>query len=183
MGFVLCPKQLQIVSAELETISEECYRRVKCSWNEPLVQHDAVWPAHPQEPVYSSKANIKATDHVLEVEPGTGNLTVHILEKAKQAVAVEMNPRMAAELVKRVQRTPEQRKLDIIIGDFVKADIPYFDVFAILMFQRLVAQSGTPLWSRLSANVQLYVKVDTVMHVPRNEFRLPPNVRKTGNGA
>ncbi|KIJ43095.1 hypothetical protein M422DRAFT_116463, partial [Sphaerobolus stellatus SS14] len=149
------------------------------------------------------QADIKATDHVLEVEPGTGNLTAHILEKAKQAVAVEMDPRMVAELVKRVQRTLEQRKQNIIIGDFVKADLPYFDVcisntpyhcqissplvfrllsqrplcrVAILMFQRLVAQSGAPLWSHLSANVQLYAKVNTVMHVPRNEFRLPPNV-------
>ncbi|KIJ52816.1 hypothetical protein M422DRAFT_242743 [Sphaerobolus stellatus SS14] len=50
-------------------------------------------------------ANIKATDHVLEVEPGTGNLTVHILEKAKQIIAVKMDPRIAAELVKRVQGT------------------------------------------------------------------------------
>ncbi|KIJ55299.1 hypothetical protein M422DRAFT_774370 [Sphaerobolus stellatus SS14] len=158
--------------------------------------------------------NIKSTDHVLEVGPGTGNLTLLIinlsmddlLEKAKRTVAVEMDPRMAAELVKRVQGTPEQRKLDIIIGDFVKVDLPYFNVcisntpyqissplvfrilshrplcrVAILMFQRefaerLVAQPGTRLWSRLSANVQLYAKVDTVMHVSRKEFRPPPNV-------
>ena len=80
---------------------------------------------------------------------------------------------------------PEQRKLEVIIGDFVKIDIPYFDVcisntpyqissplvfrllshrplfrVAILMFQRefamrLVARPGTALWSRLSANVQV----------------------------
>lgn len=133
---------------------------------------------------------------------------------------------MAAELLKRVQGTyvlcimhwqrqvnvklsqsrPEQRKLNVIIGDFVKADLPYFDVcisntpyqissplifrllshrplcrIAILMFQkefaqRLVAQPGTPLWSRLSANVQLYAKVNMLMQVPRNDFRPPPNV-------
>ena len=80
---------------------------------------------------------------------------------------------------------PEQRKLEVIIGDFVKVDIPYFEVcisntpyqissplvfrllshrplfrVAILMFQRefamrLVARPGTALWSRLSANVQV----------------------------
>ena len=90
-------------------------------------------------------------------------------------------------------RRPEQRKLEIIIGDFVKADLPYFDVcisntpyqissplifrllshrplfrVEILMFQRefamrLVARPGTELWSRLSANVQLYAKVDLTM--------------------
>lgn len=79
---------------------------------------------------------------------------------------------------------PDQRKLEVIIGDFVKVDMPYFEVcisntpyqissplvfrllshrplfrVAILMFQRefalrLVARPGTSLWSRLSANVQ-----------------------------
>ncbi|KAG0700483.1 S-adenosyl-L-methionine-dependent methyltransferase [Suillus ampliporus] len=155
------------------------------------------------------KANLRPTDKVLEVGPGTGNLTVRILEKAKNVTAVEMDPRMAAELTKRVQGKPEQRKLDIIIGDFVKADLPYFDVcisntpyqissplvfrllshrpifrVAILMFQRefamrLVAQPGTELWSRLSANVQLYSKVDLVMHVGKNNFRPAPKVESS----
>mgnify|MGYP001572940230 FL=1 len=40
---------------------------------------------------------------VLEVGPGTGNLTMRILEKCKRCTAVEMDPRMAAELSKRVQ--------------------------------------------------------------------------------
>ncbi|KAK7676935.1 Dimethyladenosine transferase, partial [Cerrena zonata] len=71
---------------------------------------------------------LRPTDKVLEVGPGTGNLTVRILEKAKHVTAVEMDPRMAAELTKRVQGKPEQRKLEIMIGDFVKATLPYFDV-------------------------------------------------------
>lgn len=155
------------------------------------------------------KANLRPTDKVLEVGPGTGNLTVKILEKAKNVTAVEMDPRMAAELTKRVQGKPEQRKLDIIIGDFVKADLPYFDVcisntpyqissplvfrllshrpifrVAVLMFQRefamrLVARPGTELWSRLSANVQLYSKVDLVMHVGKNNFRPAPQVESS----
>jgi 18S rRNA (adenine1779-N6/adenine1780-N6)-dimethyltransferase len=49
------------------------------------------------------QANLRPTDKVLEVGPGTGNLTVRILEKAKHCTAVEMDPRMAAELTKRVQ--------------------------------------------------------------------------------
>lgn len=140
---------------------------------------------------------------------------------------------MAAELTKRVQgkyvspyrthppflsvsqltadRTnrPEQRKLEIMIGDFVKATLPYFDVCisntpyqissplifrllshrplfrcAILMFQRefalrLVARPSSTLWSRLSANVQLYAKVDLIMNVGKNNFRPPPNVESS----
>jgi len=42
---------------------------------------------------------------VLEVDPDTGNLTVKILEQAKQATAIEMDPRMAAKVMKRVQGT------------------------------------------------------------------------------
>lgn len=49
------------------------------------------------------KASLKPTDIVLEVGPGTGNLTVRILEQAKRVTVVEMDPRMAAELTKRVQ--------------------------------------------------------------------------------
>jgi len=49
------------------------------------------------------QANVYPTNRVLEVGPGTGNLTVKILEKAKHLTAVEMDPRMAAEVVKRVQ--------------------------------------------------------------------------------
>ena len=49
------------------------------------------------------KAALKPTDTVLEVGPGTGNLTVRILAKAKKVTVVEMDPRMAAELTKRVQ--------------------------------------------------------------------------------
>ncbi|KAJ3294253.1 dimethyladenosine transferase, partial [Borealophlyctis nickersoniae] len=155
------------------------------------------------------KAALKPTDVVLEVGPGTGNLTVKILEKAKKTVVVEMDPRLAAELTKRVQGTAEQRKLEIIVGDFLKVDLPYFDVCisntpyqissplvfkllqhrplwrcAVLMFQRefalrLVAKPGEALYCRLSANVQLLAKVDHVMKVGKNNFRPPPQVESS----
>lgn len=170
-------------------------------------QHILKNPATAQKIV--DAANLKPTDKVMEVGPGTGNLTVKILEKAKHVTAVEMDPRMAAEVIKRVQGTPEQRKLEVIIGDFVKVDMPYFEVcisntpyqissplvfrllshrplfrVAILMFQRefamrLVARPGTALWSRLSANVQLYAKVDNIINVSRNDFRPPPQVESS----
>ncbi|KAK4330405.1 Dimethyladenosine transferase [Rhodotorula toruloides] len=162
-----------------------------------------------KNPLIVDKANLRPSDVVLEVGPGTGNLTVRILEKCKQCTAVEMDPRMAAELTKRVQGKPEQRKLNIIVGDFVKTDLPYFDVcisntpyqisspivfkllsqrpifrVAILMFQRefamrLVARPGDSLWNRLSVNVQLYAKVDHIMKVGRNNFRPPPLVESS----
>ncbi len=53
----------------------------------------------------STKAAIRPTDVVLEIGPGTGNMTVKMLEEAKKVVACEIDPRMAAELQKRVTGT------------------------------------------------------------------------------
>jgi 18S rRNA (adenine1779-N6/adenine1780-N6)-dimethyltransferase len=53
---------------------------------------------------------------------------VKILEKAKKVIAVELDPRMAAEVTKRVQGTPAQNRLDVILGDVIRTDLPYFDV-------------------------------------------------------
>ncbi len=39
------------------------------------------------------KAGIKSTDITLEVGPGTGNLTVRLLERSKRVVAVEFDRR------------------------------------------------------------------------------------------
>ena len=152
------------------------------------------------------KAAIKSTDVVLEIGPGTGNMTVKLLEKAKKVVACEVDPRMAAELTKRVQGTPLHSKLHVMMGDVLKNDLPFFDccvanmpyqisspfVFklllhrpffrcAILMFQRefaqrLVAQPGDKLYCRLSVNTQLLAKIDHVMKVGKNNFRPPPKV-------
>lgn len=35
---------------------------------------------------------------------------------------------MAAEITKRVQGTPVQQRLDVILGDVIKTELPYFDV-------------------------------------------------------
>ena len=75
------------------------------------------------------KADLKQSDVVLEVGPGTGNLTTRILEKAKKVIAVEQDPRMAAELTKRFQATPAAKRLELILGDVIKMpELPYFDV-------------------------------------------------------
>ncbi|KAF2025433.1 rRNA adenine dimethylase [Setomelanomma holmii] len=153
-----------------------------------------------------AKASLKQSDHVLEVGPGTGNLTVLILKAAKAVTAVEMDPRMAAELTKRVQGTPEAKRLKVMLGDVIKTELPHFDVCisntpyqissplvfkllslphpprsCVLMFQRefamrLFAKPGEKLYSRLSVNVQMWAKVSHVMKVGRNNFNPPPLV-------
>ncbi|XP_001647892.2 probable dimethyladenosine transferase [Aedes aegypti] len=155
------------------------------------------------------KAGLRPTDVVLEIGPGTGNMTVKLLEKVKKVVACEIDPRLVAELQKRVQGTPMQSKLQILIGDVLKADLPFFDccvanmpyqisspfVFklllhrpffrcAVLMFQlefaqRLVAKPGDKLYCRLSVNTQLLARVDMLMKVGKNNFRPPPKVESS----
>ncbi|KAH9892354.1 S-adenosyl-L-methionine-dependent methyltransferase [Xylariomycetidae sp. FL2044] len=152
------------------------------------------------------KAFLKPTDVVLEVGPGTGNLTQHILGQARKVIAVEMDPRMAAETTKRFQGKPESRRLDMILGDVIKTELPQFDclisntpyqissplVFkvlsmpnpprtCVLMFQRefalrLTARPGDALYCRLSVNAQFWARISHVLKVGRANFRPPPQV-------
>jgi len=152
------------------------------------------------------KAGIKATDTVLEIGPGTGNLTLKLLECCKKVIAVEHDPRMVVELQKRVSSTAISHKLQLIHSDVLKLDLPFFNlcvanipyqissplVFkllshpsrfrcAILMVQRefaqrLCAKPGDPMYGRLSVNAQLLSKVDHIMKVSKNSFRPPPKV-------
>ncbi|EDO44370.1 predicted protein [Nematostella vectensis] len=155
------------------------------------------------------KAGLRSTDTVLEIGPGTGNLTVKLLEQSKKVIACELDPRMVAELQKRVQGTPLQSKLSVMVGDVLKTDLPFFDVCvanlpyqisspfvfklllhrpffrcAVLMFQRefaqrLIAKPGDKLYCRLSINTQLLARVDHIMKVGKNNFRPPPKVESS----
>uniref|UniRef100_A0A8D0A4T1 rRNA adenine N(6)-methyltransferase n=1 Tax=Sander lucioperca TaxID=283035 RepID=A0A8D0A4T1_SANLU len=132
------------------------------------------------------KAALRPTDVVLEVGPGTGNMTVKLLEKAKKVVACELDCRLVAELQKRVQCTPMQTKLQILVGDVLKTDLfrhrlsskfltGIFREFAM----RLVAKPGDKLFCRLSINTQLLARVDHLMKVGKNNFRPPPKVESS----
>mmetsp|Transcript_6130 Transcript_6130/g.8670 ORF Transcript_6130/g.8670 Transcript_6130/m.8670 type:complete len:333 (-) Transcript_6130:165-1163(-) len=152
------------------------------------------------------KAALKSTDVVLEIGPGTGNMTVPLLESVKNVIAMEYDPRMVREVLKRVENTNLERKLQVIQGDAIKTKWPFFDVCvanvpyqissalvfkllshrpmfrcAVLMFQeefalRLSARPGEALYCRLSVNAQLLAKVDQLIKVGRNNFRPPPKV-------
>ncbi|XP_077295708.1 putative dimethyladenosine transferase [Arctopsyche grandis] len=155
------------------------------------------------------KSALRSTDVVLEIGPGTGNMTVKILERVKKVIACEIDPRLVAELQKRVQGTPFQPKLQIMVGDVLKTELPFFDICvanipyqissplvfklllhrpffrcAVLMFQRefahrLVAKPGDKLYCRLSINTQLLARVDLLMKVGKNNFRPPPKVESS----
>lgn len=92
------------------------------------------------------KAGLKNTDIVLEIGAGTGNLTVKLLERAKKVYAFEIDPRMIAELQKRLQTSPNRSKLEILVGDAIKASSwPKFD----LCVSNLPYQISSPFIQRL----------------------------------
>ena len=74
------------------------------------------------------KSAIRSTDTVLEIGPGTGNMTVKLLEVAKKVIAVEVDPRMVAEVQKRVAESSAANRLQVMLADVLKAELPYFDV-------------------------------------------------------
>ncbi|CAN1138048.1 Ribosomal RNA small subunit methyltransferase [Linum perenne] len=74
------------------------------------------------------KSGIKSTDVILEIGPGTGNLTKKLLEAGKSVTAIELDSRMVLELNRRFQGTPFANKLKVIQGDVLKTDLPYFDI-------------------------------------------------------
>jgi 18S rRNA (adenine1779-N6/adenine1780-N6)-dimethyltransferase len=173
-------------------------------FNKQLGQHVLKNPLVIQGVV--DKAHLLPTDTVFEVGPGTGNITIKILEQVKQVIVVERDPRLAAELVKRVQGTEYQRKLKVIVGDVLQVDWPAFDVCisntpfqissplvfrllqhrpmfrcAVLIFQRefalrMTARPGDQFYCRLSVNVQASARVQHVMKISRNSFIPPPQV-------
>lgn len=154
------------------------------------------------------KAAIQSTDIVLEIGPGTGNLTEKLLQVAKRVIAFEIDPRMVAELTKRFHGTPLASKLQVVRGNCLEQAFPYFDrcvanvpyaissalVFkllkvptfkcAVLMFQRefalrVCAQPGSDAYCRLSVNAQLLARCSHLMKISKNSFNPPPKVESS----
>eukprot|EP00658_Telonema_sp_P-2_P055513 TRINITY_DN44125_c0_g1_i1.p1 TRINITY_DN44125_c0_g1~~TRINITY_DN44125_c0_g1_i1.p1 ORF type:complete len:189 (-),score=44.11 TRINITY_DN44125_c0_g1_i1:31-597(-) len=124
---------------------------------------------------------------------------------AKKVIAFEVDPRMVAELTKRFQNSPLQQKLEIVKGNCLDHDFPYFDKCvanvpyaissaltfkllrkpdfkcAVLMFQRefalrVCAQPNTEGYCRLSVNSQLLARCSHLMKISKNSFNPPPKV-------
>ncbi|OMO56957.1 Ribosomal RNA adenine methylase transferase [Corchorus capsularis] len=152
------------------------------------------------------RSDVRPTDTVLEIGPGTGNLTVKLLEAAKKVVAIEIDKRMVEVLHKRVADEGLQDKLHVICKDAMKAEFPRFDLVvanipygissplvaklvyggnpfrsATLLLQkefarRLLAKPGDSEFNRLAVNVKLVADVEFVMDVSKREFLPCPKV-------
>ncbi|KAK1433308.1 hypothetical protein QVD17_10218 [Tagetes erecta] len=153
-----------------------------------------------------NSSGVGPDDTVLEIGPGTGNLTIRLLEAAKKVVAVEVDNRMVEVLKNRASECGFCEKLTIICKDALKADFPDFDLVvanipygissplvaklvfggyhfrnATLLLQkefatRLLANPGDSEFNRLAVNVKLVADVEHVMNVSKKEFVPIPKV-------
>jgi 16S rRNA (adenine1518-N6/adenine1519-N6)-dimethyltransferase len=145
---------------------------------------------------------------VLEIGPGRGALTSLLVARAKQLIAVELDPSMAASL----QASPAE----VLCEDILEVDLtelatqrgvrlqvignlPYYisspimmHLFAhsavidraVLMAQREVAERiaappGSSAYGLLSATTQMYATVEHLFTLPPEAFAPPPEVYST----
>ncbi|XP_008806474.2 ribosomal RNA small subunit methyltransferase, mitochondrial [Phoenix dactylifera] len=74
------------------------------------------------------RASVRPTDTVLEIGPGSGNLTVRLLEAARRVVSFEIDDRMVDALHSRVSQLGLQDRLTVIMGDALQTEFPPFDL-------------------------------------------------------
>ncbi|KAG6594800.1 Ribosomal RNA small subunit methyltransferase, mitochondrial, partial [Cucurbita argyrosperma subsp. sororia] len=152
------------------------------------------------------KSAIRPTDTVLEIGPGTGNLTLKLLEASQKVIAIEIDKRMVEVLHRRVAEHKFEDRICVIREDALKCEFPRFDLVvanipygissplvaklvygaipfrsATLLLQkefarRLLANPGDSEYNRLAVNVKLVADVAHVMDVSKRDFVPCPKV-------
>jgi 16S rRNA (adenine1518-N6/adenine1519-N6)-dimethyltransferase len=148
-------------------------------------------------------AEIKSTDTILEIGPGLGSLTHHLVKQAAHVIAVEVDQALVTSLPIRVPaKNLKVVQADILkfdlnelpVGYKVVANIPYYLTSNLL---RVLAESSNPpsamvllvqkevaqrvcaepgQMSLLSVSVQLYYDAQLGVVVPAKLFIPPPKV-------
>ncbi len=144
------------------------------------------------------------TSHLLEIGGGTGALTDRLLAVGDEVTVVERDPDLAAFLREEFADEITAGDLTVIEGDALAVDLPDFTASVsnlpygvsseiafrlfpegkplVLMFQqefaeRMVAESGTSEYGRLSVSSQHYADIELVESIPKEAFSPPPAVQ------
>ena len=146
-------------------------------------------------------ADLGPSDTVLEIGAGTGSLTSMIEKQAGRVVAIEKDPALTNLLRRKFAKS---KNVQIIEGDILKIPLPKFDKVVssppynissklvllllkksferlVLVLQkefaeRLVAESGSRNYGRLSVMVSHKAYVSLIDIVPRHAFYPTPKV-------
>jgi len=142
---------------------------------------------------------------VVEIGPGRGALTTHLLARAGRVIAIEIDPVLVHYLRAEFRDEP---RLTILEADVLKADLaqwgraavtgnlPYYITSPILektlalgdnlvqavflvqkeVAERLTARPGTRAWGFLSVQTQLLSAPELLFAVPADAFRPRPKV-------
>jgi 16S rRNA (adenine1518-N6/adenine1519-N6)-dimethyltransferase len=145
------------------------------------------------------------TETVIEIGPGRGALTSHLLARSDRVVAIEIDPVLVQYLRAEFRNEP---RLILVEADVLKADLtqwgtatvagnlPYYITSPILektlslgpqlnsavflvqkeVAERLVAHPGTRDYGYLSVQTQLAAAPELLFTVPAGAFRPPPKV-------
>lgn len=148
--------------------------------------------------------DLTPSDRVLEIGPGKGALTRELLPLAGQVWAVEVDPRLAADLPRRLGfpknlQVENQDALKVVwppwTGAKVAGNLPYNVATAILQHllswsgwqtavvmvqkevaERMVAKPGGKEFGLLSLAVQSRAEVKSLFHLSPGAFKPPPQV-------
>jgi len=144
-------------------------------------------------------AGVEPGDVVVEVGPGSGNITERLLSSARRVIAVEKSLKYVPVLLDRFRGATS---LEIIIGDALRADIPHHDRlvsnlpymigeailhrFPHMLFKRasviipeglgekLTAGTGSSGYTKLTYFTQLFYVVSRVCMVPPSAYMPEP---------
>ncbi len=141
-------------------------------------------------------AELKNDDRVLEIGPGTGNLTEVLAARVSRLYAVEVDPDLAAMLDRRGIQVINADALTVELPDYNKivSNLPYqisskityrlisrpFEL-AVLMYQRefamrMTAPVGSERYGRLAMVVGHFCHAEILETVPKTAFRPVPSV-------
>ncbi|MDD2626146.1 MAG: 16S rRNA (adenine(1518)-N(6)/adenine(1519)-N(6))-dimethyltransferase RsmA [Candidatus Methanomethylophilus sp.] len=144
-------------------------------------------------------ADIQPGDRILEIGPGLGVLTRRLVKTGGQLTCIEIDPALADYI-----KATYGSHLTLIRGDATKVEFPPFDRFvsnlpysvstpiifkllaqpfkkAVVMVQkefadRMVANVGSPDYSRLTVNLFYRAECAILENVPRSRFKPQPRV-------
>ena len=147
----------------------------------------------------------QSCDRIIEIGAGKGALTEYLLQRARQVIAIELDPPLAEHLRARFAGDPRLtiEQADVLATDLsrwgqaaVAGNLPYYITSpviarvlqlgnllerAVVLVQRevaarLTAKPGSRDYGYLSVQTQAFADAEVLFNVPRGAFTPPPDV-------